>query len=86
MNLHFPIKLAAVAMAGTAVGSIVGQALPHTQISGEWVVDLRTVFAVGFVALGGSWHASKWMTKVNDRLEALEKNVTELCHKISDKL
>lgn len=71
------IKLAIAAMGGTVVGAALSQIFPH-QVSGDWTVDLRTVCAVGFVVIGGSWHASKWMTKVNDRLDDIEEHFRHL--------
>lgn len=81
MHLHIGagVKLAGAGMLGTAFGAILSQAVPHvTQVTGEWVIDLKTVCAVGFVVLGGSWHASQWMQRVNDRLADLENSITGL--------
>lgn len=81
MHLHIGagLKLAGAGMLGTAFGAFLSQAVPRvTQITGEWVVDLRTVCAVGFVVVGGSWHVSQWMQKVSDRLTDLEDSIKGL--------
>ena len=41
-------------------------------ISGNWLVDLRTVCAVGGVVLFGAWWIARWMQKVEDRLKSGE--------------
>jgi len=42
------------------------------QISGNWLVDIRTMCAVGAVVLGGTWWIARWMQKVEDRLKSGE--------------
>lgn len=78
VHVGVAVKLAGAGMIGTAVGSVIAQTVSHTQVSGDWTIDLRTVCAVGFVVIGGSWHASKWMTKVNDRLDDIEEHFRHL--------
>ena len=41
-------------------------------VSGNWLVDLRTVCAVGGVVLAGAWWIARWMQKVEDRLKSGE--------------
>src|SRR5690242_13142645 len=64
-----------VFIGSTAFKPTFGDAQP--QISGNWLVDIRTVCVVGAVVLGGTWWVAKWMQKVLDRLQALEDNATE---------
>ena len=51
------------------------------QISGNWLMDIRTICAVGMVVLGGTWWVARWMQKVEDRLKSGEARfaVIELC-------
>jgi hypothetical protein len=64
-----------VFIGSTAFKPTFGDAQP--QISGNWLVDIRTVCVVGAVVLGGTWWVAKWMQRVLDRLEALELSATE---------
>jgi len=75
---HFILKAAVVSMAGTFLGGLIAQAMPHTTLSGDWLVDLRTVCAVGGIVLTGSWQISRWQTKVTDRLDLLESTIAKL--------
>lgn len=66
----------------SVLGSIwIGQAA--NQIGGDLLMDLKTVCAVGGVVLLGTWHLSKWMQEIVDRLKEQDKHRTELELKIS---
>ena len=62
--------LAVVFIGSTAFKPTFGDATP--QISGNWLVDIRTLCAVGAVVLGGTWWVARWMQKVEDRLKSGE--------------
>ena len=62
--------LAVVFIGSTAFKPTFGDATP--QISGNWLVDIRTLCAVGAVVLGGTWWIARWMQRVEDRLKAGE--------------
>jgi len=58
-----------VAMLGTGAGmAATGGAT--TQVSADWLVDLRTVLTVGGVVLPATWWLSRAFTRISDRLEA----------------
>jgi len=56
-----------LAMFGTAAGAA---ASAQTQVSADWLVDLRTVLTVGGVVLPATWWLSRAFTRISDRLEA----------------
>lgn len=72
------LKLAGLSMLGTMVGELLSEVAPHSQVSGDWTVDLRTVCAVGTVVFVGAWKVSGWQKNIADRLSAVEKAVSRL--------
>ena len=69
-------------VATTAFSRVVFAQTPP-QINGNWLVDLRTVFAVGGVVLGGTAFIIRWMSRIEARLEAGDKWMKAIDEKLS---
>jgi hypothetical protein len=65
--MHFGVMLPAAGFMLLALAFGEVAATPH--ITGDWLVDIRTVLAVLGVVLPGTWWIVRWMTKIDDRLK-----------------
>jgi hypothetical protein len=63
------LLLTLAVMASTAFGQVLFAQSPPTQISGSWLIDVRTLCAVGGVVLLGTWRIGRWMKRIEDRLD-----------------
>lgn len=61
--------VATTALAHTFFAQIPGP--PH--IDGTWLLDLRTIIAVGSIVMIGTWRLGRWMKRIDDRLDVGEK-------------
>lgn len=69
-NMHFGVMLPAAGFMCLAL--VFGEAAAQPHITGDWLVDIRTVIAVLGVVLPGTWWIVRWMTKIDDRLKTGE--------------
>ena len=74
------LKVTFGAMAGTAIGEFAGRVLfgagtEMVRVTGDWLVDIRTVCAVGAVVLVGTWGEQTF--------GELQKSIVNLDNKLS---
>lgn len=55
-----------------------GAAPPQTVVNGGWLVDIRTICAVGGIVLIGTWRLSWWMKAIEERLKTGEDRFTRI--------
>ena len=67
MTRLVPLAIGGTAMLATAVGGAA------TQVTPDWTVDLRTVFAVGGVVVPGVWWLGSKFRGITDQLLAAEQ-------------
>lgn len=51
---------------------------PPTHVTGDWLVDMRTIAAVGGVVLLGTWRIGRWMSKIDNRMDVGERRFDNL--------
>jgi hypothetical protein len=71
MTRLIPIAAGTVAMLATAVGGAA------TQVSPDWTVDLRTVFAVGGIVIPGVWWLGAKFRGITDQLSSAQEVFTK---------
>lgn len=64
---------AAIAMVGVVIGQVTAPV-----INSAWLVDLRTVTAVGAVVISGTWWLSRKFQSIEDKLEAADSARREM--------
>lgn len=70
MTIKMPMGAMAIVWASRLAFAQAPGAPGTHQLDGSWLVDVRTICAVGGIVLLGTWRIGRWMRRIEDRLDA----------------
>jgi hypothetical protein len=76
--------LPVLAMVTTAFGRVMFADAPPV-VNANWLMDFRTICAVGAVVLIGTWRLGRWMKEIDDKLTTGEERFCRIESNMSER-